>query len=232
MRYNLKMKLLRGKRIYVLCGILVLVIAGFVFYTNKCVVTEGAGYILNSDDAPKSDAILILGAFVSPEGKVSGMLEERLKVGLELYQKGKASKFIVSGDHGRKDYDEVNAMKKFLLDRNVPDEDIFMDHAGFTTYDSMYRARNIFKVDKIIVVTQGFHLPRAIFLARKLGIEAYGIEAGTGRNSNLVILKNRLREMIARSKAYLAVAIKSKPTYLGEAIPVTGDGRITDDKPR
>ncbi|MBP2646143.1 MAG: hypothetical protein H6Q75_1583 [Firmicutes bacterium] len=232
MREGLKKKLRQGKRMYVFCGLLVLVIVGFILYTNKCVLDEGSVYVLSSDDAPKSEAILILGAYVSPDGKVSGMLGERLRVGYELYKKGKAGKIIVSGDHGRKDYDEVNAMKKYFLDRNVPDEDIFMDHAGFTTYESMYRARNIFRAEKVIVVTQGFHLPRAIFIARELGMEVYGVEAGTGNNSKLVIWKNRLREAIARSKAYVAVAIHSKPTYLGEAIPVTGDGRITDDKQR
>ena len=219
-----------SRRISIVCIFLVLVMTICVFYTNKRVLEVGSSYILKPDNAPQSEAILVLGAYVSPDGTISQMLEERLKVGYELYEKGKASKIIVSGDHGRKDYDEVNAMKKFYLDKNVPAENVFMDHAGFTTYESMYRARDIFKADKVIVVTQEFHLPRAIFIARELGIEAYGVVASSGNYSDLVILSNNIRETIARSKAFVSALIKPKPTFLGETIPVQGDGKITDDK--
>lgn len=219
-----------NKRIFISFVLLVLFMAAFVFYTNKHVLEFGAKYIVNPDDAPRSKAILVLGAYVSPDGTVSEMLEERLKAGYELYKQGKASRIIVSGDHGRKHYDEVNAMKKFFLERDVPAEHIFMDHAGFTTYESMYRAREVFKVDQMIIVTQQFHLPRAIYIARELGIEAYGVAASTGNYSDRVLLSNNIRETIARSKAVVAVIVKRRPTFLGEAIPVTGDGKITDDK--
>jgi SanA protein len=222
----------RGKLIIVTCISLVVVLVSMVFYTNQCILEEGASYIRTHDRVPQSQAILVLGAYVWPDGTASQMLDERLKVGYELYQKGKADKIIVSGDHGREDYDEVNVMKKYYLDKGVPSEKVFMDHAGFTTYESMYRARDVFQVEKIIVVTQEFHLPRALFTARKLGIEAYGVIASNGDYSDRVMLRNQLREILARSKAFVTAVIEPKPTFLGESIPVTGDGRNTDDKPK
>lgn len=222
----------RYQRIWMICVLLTAIALGCIFYANQRVLELGSRYILPSDEAPKSDVILILGAYVFPDGKISKMLEERLQVGYELYMQGKAGKIIVSGDHGRKNYDEVNAMKQFYLDKNIPAENIFMDHAGFTTYESMYRARYIFGVDKMIVVTQEFHLPRAIFTARDLDIEAYGVSASARDYSDLVMFSNNLREIIARSKAFVTAAIKPRPTFLGETIPVTGDGRSTDDKPK
>lgn len=232
MQDTLKTRIFRSKRIFVISAVLVLVMVVFVFFTNKHVLEVGSSYIFNANDVPQSKAILVLGAYVSPDGTVSQVLGERLKVGYELYTKGKADKIIVSGDHSRKNYDEVNAMKKFFLDKGVPAENVFMDHAGFTTYESMYRARDIFKVDKMIVVTQEFHLPRAIFIAKELGLEVYGVTANTGNYSDLVMFSNNMRETMARSKALITVIIKPRPTFLGEVIPVTGDGKITDDKPK
>lgn len=209
---------------------ILMVVIVLAFYANEHVLEVGSSRIMESCAVPPSDAILVLGAYVSHDGVVSRVLEERLKVGYELYKQGKANRIIVSGDHSRKDYDEVNAMKKYYLDRHIPDEQIFMDHAGFTTYESMYRAKYIFGVNKVIVVSQQYHLPRAIFIARELGIEAYGVEAETGFYNQFVILKNNAREIIARCKAFVVVAVKPKPTFLGEVIPVTGNGKATDDK--
>ncbi len=158
------------------------------------------------------------------------MLNDRLTVAQEIFQMSKAEKLIVSGDHGRKDYDEVNAMKKFLMDRGISDQDIFMDHAGFSTYESLYRARDIFQVKKVIIVTQEYHLMRAVFIARELGIEAYGV-ASDKHDYGQVMGLYKVREIAARNKDFLmAKILKPKPTYLGEAIPVFGDGRATDDK--
>lgn len=178
---------------------------------------------------PEGDAILVLGARVYPDGNVSLMLHDRLTTGQELYQAGKAPKIIVSGDHGQKEYDEVNAMKDFLKEQGVPAEDIFMDHAGFSTYESIYRARDIFLVKRVIIVTQKYHLMRALFIARSLGLEAYGVAADK-HIYHQVMLKSELREIAARNKDFLTAKIfKPLPKYLGEVIPVTGDGRVTDD---
>jgi vancomycin permeability regulator SanA len=136
----------------------------------------------------------------------------------------------VSGDHGRKDYDEVNTMKSFLMEKGVPSEDIFMDHAGFSTYESLYRARDIFQVKKVIITSQEYHLMRAVFIARELGLEAYGVAADKHIYHG-AMMKSELREIAARNKDFLTAKIfKPLPKYLGEVIPVTGDGRATDDK--
>lgn len=210
--------------------ILVLIMVGYVFFINQYVQKIGSGYINEGEIVPKCDAILVLGARVYADGNVSLMLDDRLTTGYELYRNGKAPKIIVSGDHGTKEYDEVNAMKSFLMDKGVPAEDIFMDHAGFSTYESMYRARDVFEVEKVVIASQEYHLMRAIFIARELGIEAYGV-ASDKHIYQGVMLKNRLREILARNKDFLtAKIIKPFPKYLGEVIPVTGDGRITDDK--
>lgn len=177
--------------------------------------------------AKPADAIIILGAYVRPDGALSWILRDRLDTGLELYRAGLAPKILVSGDHGQKNYNEVQAMKDYLLDHDVPAQDIFMDHAGFDTYDSLYRARDIFHVKSAIIVTQNFHLPRALYIARRLGIETQGIQA---RLYYPWWYANTIRDSLARVKAYLDVEIlKSKPHHLGELIPISGDGRVTQD---
>lgn len=219
----------RLKRNKILLGFLLIIILSFAFLINQHVQEVGLRYINKAEFIPEADAILILGARVYPNGNLSLMLNDRLATGYELYNGGKAQKIIVSGDHGRKDYDEVNAMKKFLKGKEVPSEDIFMDHAGFSTYESLYRARDVFGVKKVIIVTQKFHLMRAVFIARELGLEAYGVASDKHSYHN-AILKSELREIAARNKDFFMVkVIKPLPKYLGEAIPVTGDGRVTDD---
>lgn len=196
---------------------------------DRHVQNMGAKFIVSSGLVPEADALLVLGAYVFPDGTVSHMLNDRLAVGSELYFQGKAPKIIVSGDHGRKDYNEVKAMKDFLRDRAVPSADIFMDHAGFSTYESIYRARDIFKAKKIIIVTQEYHLKRAVFIARELGLEAYGVPSDL--RYYLGTEHYKIREIAARNKDFfLAKILKPEPTFLGEEIPVSGDGRVTDDE--
>nr|WP_236860273.1 ElyC/SanA/YdcF family protein [Candidatus Formimonas warabiya] len=202
----------------------------YALIVSHYVQQEGKKYIVEAQDAPQADAILVLGARVFSNGNVSLMLRDRLTVGYELYQEKKAAKILVSGDHGQKEYDEVNTMKNFLKEKDIPSEDIFMDHAGFSTYESLYRARDIFQVKKVIIVTQEYHLMRALFIARELGLEAYGVPSDKHIYHG-VMLRSELREIAARNKDFFtAKLIKPKPTYLGEVIPVTGDGRATDDQ--
>lgn len=223
MRKRLKQKLIPMGFIFVFFIVLTLII-------NQYVQSAGLKYIEEAENVAQADAILILGARVFSNGNVSLMLNDRLTTGYELYEKGKAPKIIVSGDHGRKEYDEVNTMKDFLKEKKVPAEDIFMDHAGFSTYESMYRARDIFEVKKVIIVTQEYHLMRALFIARELGLEAYGV-ASDKHIYYQVMLKNELREIAARNKDFLTAKVfKPLPKYLGDSIPVSGDGRATDDK--
>lgn len=217
------------KKLMIVAGAGVIIAGSGVLIVNQTVESVGLSYIVAPAAAPEADAILVLGAYVLPNGTASTMLQDRLTTGYELYQLGKAPKLIVSGDHGRKDYDEVNSMKSFLEDKGVPDRDVFMDHAGFSTYESMYRARDIFKAQKVIIVTQKYHLMRAVYVARALGLDAYGV-ASDRRDYGEVMTMYQIREIAARNKDFLwAKVLKPKPTFLGEAIPVFGDGKATDD---
>jgi SanA protein len=210
--------------------ILLAVLGASILAINHYVERIGAKYIYSAQNVPNADTVLILGAYVFPDGTLSAMLKDRVMVGYELYENGKAPKIIVSGDHGRQDYDEVNAMKDFIKSKGVTGKDIFMDHAGFSTYESLYRARDIFQVKKVIIVTQEYHLLRAIFIARELGLEAYGV-ASDNHDYGQVMAAYGVREMVARNKDFwLVKVIKPQPTFLGEAIPVLGDGGATDDK--
>lgn len=193
-------------------------------------VGRGAqGYIVTLENAPYADAVIVLGARVYKSGRPSPALEDRLDYGFALYQAGKAEKILVSGDHGSADYDEVNVMKNYLIAKGVPREDIFMDHAGFNTYDSMYRAKDIFGVKTLLVSTQQFHIDRAVYIARQLGIDAYGFAS---EDKAIYKMKQlRFRESLARVKAFWDTDIVHRdPKYLGEAIPIMGDGSVTDDK--
>ncbi|HEY8347401.1 MAG TPA: ElyC/SanA/YdcF family protein [Symbiobacteriaceae bacterium] len=195
---------------------------------NALVYFGGRSHIVTVEEAEPAQAALVLGARVYPNGGVSPMLADRLETALELYQAGKVRKILVSGDHSRKEYDEVNTMRRYLEERGVPPEDIFMDHAGFDTYDSMYRARAVFAAEDVIVVTQEFHLPRALWIAHRLGLKAQGVVADRHRFG--VEDYYEMREMAARLKAFGEVLIRRKPVFLGPVIPITGDGRATHDQ--
>ncbi len=184
--------------------------------------------MMSPEEVPEADAILVLGAKVYSDGRLSAIVKDRVDVAMELYTKDKADKLLVSGDHGRKEYDEVNAMRSYMEEHGIDGKDIFMDHAGFSTYESMYRAKEIFKVKKVIIVTQEYHLMRSLYVARQLGLEAYGV--ASDRQLYYGMKRNQLREIAARCKDYLFVHVfKPQPTYLGEAIPISGDGRKTRD---
>lgn len=217
------------KRIFVFFMIIVLLGAVSVYFINKDVKNLGNKYIMNKKEVPKCDAILVLGAYVKPNGQLCEMLEDRVKYGIDLYNAGKAPKLLLSGDHGTVNYDEVNAMKKVVEKNNIKEEDIFLDHAGFSTYDSIYRAKEIFKVKKVIIVTQDYHLKRAVFIARKLGLEAYGVSSDPRKYFG--IERYEAREILARVKDFFnANYIKPKSKLLGDPIPITGDGTATHDK--
>ena len=156
------------------------------------------------------------------------MLEDRLLEGINLYQNGVSDKILMSGDHGRDEYDEVNIMKDYAIEKRIPSEDIFMDHAGFSTYESIYRAKEIFQAKKVVIVTQRYHLYRALYIAKKLGLEAYGV--GADPREYRGAFNREVREIIARNKDFIKCILKPKPTYLGEIIPISGNGDITNDE--
>lgn len=187
--------------------------------TEKSIFTEDA-----LGDTSEADCILILGAGVK-NGKPTPMLRDRLLTGIKLYENGKAAKIIMSGDHGSAAYDEVNVMRLFAAERGVKEEDIFTDHAGFSTYDSIYRAKNIFEADNIIIVSQKYHLHRALYIAERLGVNAVGVSANLNPYGGQ--LKREIREILARDKDFFKCIIKPESEYMGDKIPVSGDGRST-----
>ena len=156
------------------------------------------------------------------------MLGERIRTGVELYHAGAAPKLLMSGDHGTVEHDEVNAMKDAAMAMGVPSEDVFMDHAGFSTYDSFYRAGAVFGVKKAVIVTQAYHLPRALWIAKALGLEAVGVACDTQRYAGQTY--RDIREILARDKDFFQCILKPLPRYLGEAIPIIGNGDATNDR--
>lgn len=201
-----------------------------VFVINHFVKSSTKKQILTQKEASKLkdiDCILVLGAGIWGN-RPSHMLEDRLLQAISLYENNVSAKIIMSGDHGREEYDEVNIMKDFAIEKGVPSENIFMDHAGFSSYESIYRAKEIFEAKKIVIVTQEYHLYRALYIANQLGIEAYGVGADPRQYVGQVY--RELREILARNKDFFKCIFKPKPTYLGETIPVSGSGDVTNDR--
>ena len=188
--------------------------------------TAGARYEQVAD-VPARQVAIVPGALVRRDGRPSDVLTDRLRTALELYRAGAVGKVLVSGDHGRNEYDEVNAMRRWLEARGVPPQDIFMDHAGFDTHDTMQRAARVFAVRGAVIVTQRFHLPRAVYLARQAGLDAVGVAAD--RHVYRKWWLNELRESVARVKSFGEAHLGMDPHHLGPVIPIDGDGRATRD---
>lgn len=193
------------------------------YSVSDCILTESM-----ASDIQAVDCIIVLGCQVHGDGTPSHMLEDRLKQGVALYFAGAAPKMLMSGDHGTVSYDEVNAMKHYAVEANVPSEDVFMDHAGFSTYETISRAVRVFGADKVIVVTQRYHLYRALYVAKALGIEAYGVAADYRQYSGQ--FARDIREVLARVKDFGMAIFQPDPTYLGDAIPISGNGELTHDE--
>ncbi len=200
------------------CGLVII----FILVTNILIYAETRAYIYDgSTKAPDAQAALIPGAAILESGLLSPVFRDRVDMAIQLYQAKKVSKILVSGDNSTVSHNEVNPVRLYLISKGVPDQDIFLDHAGFDTYSTMYRAHGIFEVSSALITSQSFHLPRAVFIARQLGIEAYGVNADVGHT----LLRNNVREMFADEKALFDLVFNIKPKYLGEKIPITGDGR-------
>ena len=198
--------------------------AALIVGVNVYMYNNAKGRILTAEELSSwgADCILVLGAGVRDNGTPSHMLEDRLKTGLSLYESDAAPKLLMSGDQGRVEYNEVGVMKDFATERGVPSEDVFTDHAGFSTYESLYRARDIFAAKRIVIVTQEYHLYRALYIADRLGLEAIGVSADLRPYSGQSI--RDLREIAARTKDFMYCLFMPKPTYLGDVIPILGDG--------
>lgn len=222
------------KRILIKIGVLLscaaLVMSCAALVINSLVVSSVRDKILEPERASELyavDCVLVLGCLVKKNGEPSDMLRDRLDRGIELYAMSAAPKLLMSGDHGQRDYNEVGTMKRYAVELGVPSEDVFMDHAGFSTYDSLYRAKEVFGAKKIVIVTQKYHLYRALYIAEQLGIEAYGVASDyrgyTGQ------IKRDVREILARNKDFLSCAFSVRADILGEPIDLGGDGDVTND---
>ncbi len=193
----------------------------FFLYINLHILVSGSRRIVSQGNNPRSQAILVLGAAVYRNGRLSDMYQDRAQTALDLYNAGAAPYIIVSGDNSTVDYDEVTPVKKFLIANGVPSTSVFLDYAGFDTYDSLYRTRDIFGVTSTIVVTQRFHLPRALYIGKKLGLHVQGVVAD--RHHYRGIRYSYLRENAARLKAWWNVMVESKPKFLGDKIELNSD---------
>lgn len=207
----------------------VVFVAGLTALTlNEIVRLSAAKKIVAPDDATKfegADCIIVLGCKVKEDGTPSDMLADRLERAVELYRAGVAPKILMSGDHGTEEYNEVLAMKQYAIDAGVPAEDVFCDHAGFSTYETMYRAKEIFGVEKAVVSTQKYHLYRALYVGSGLGIDCIGVPADYHTYRGQWV--RECREIAGRCKDCLKLIFKPEPTYLGSQIPITGNGEQT-----
>ena len=218
----------RKKRLLIVLSA-ALLLALLPFGISAFVCASVRDRILTPDDAASlsADAILVLGARVWDNGNPSGILEDRLITGILAYEAGASNRLLMSGDHGQDEYDEVNVMKNYAMAQGIPSENIFMDHAGFSTYESLYRARDIFQVKTVIIVTQQYHLYRALYDAERMGLVAYGIPADLGTYAGMPYFE--AREILARVKDFFYTLLMPQPTYLGSAIPISGDEDLTND---
>lgn len=193
---------------------------------SRVVRTSDPWLIRAGAPVPERYTGIVLGCRVNGDDP-SACLEERLQKALELHASGDVQRLLLSGDHGTTGYDEVNTMRDWLLARGVPEDDVFLDHAGFDTWDSMVRARDVFQVDGAIIITQAFHLPRAIYLARAAGLDAVGIAADPPTGSSCA--GSAIREPFACTKAVLNVLFDASPHLGGPAIPISGSPAATLD---
>lgn len=222
------------KRIVRSIVILSLLIVCLLIIINVYVKVSTSDQIISKDQLSEIgdvDCIVVLGCSVTPDQKPSNMLEQRLIQGISLYDNDISDVILMSGDHQGDYYDEVTVMKNYAIDNGVPSPDIFLDHYGLSTYESIYRAKYIYGAQKIIIVTQEYHLYRALYVANSLGIEAYGIAASDGGDKNDIKYDNRdIREFFARVKDFTNAILKPEATYNDEEISLDDNGEITHNR--
>lgn len=172
-----------------------------------------------------ADCILVLGAGIKDSETPSPMLKDRLDAGIRFYKEGFAPKLLLSGDNGTKGHNEIHVMLNYALAAGIPAEDIFCDHAGFSTYESMERARDVFKVRSAIVVSQTYHEYRALYIGKKLGLELAGVAADQEKYSGQPY--RELREIAARNKDFFMMLLGMGSATGGDEIPITGSGEIS-----
>lgn len=212
------------KRLFLFAIFSIIFLFGVNFYVKK----SSSKYIFkNKKNIPVVYTALVPGAKVYSSGGVSAIVYDRVVKAAELYKKKIVKRILVSGDHGSRYYDEVNTMKKHLVKLGVPERDIFLDHAGFNTYNSVIRAKKIFLVKDLVIITQRFHLSRAVYIARKNGLNAYGYICDRRKYTHKYL--NKIREYLARVKSFFEVLLDVEPVFLGEQIPIIGSSKLSWD---
>lgn len=213
------------KKIIITLVSIILILSLLTLFINLHMINSTKDQIVDINSLKgEFDAIIVLGCKVNgPDPSL--MLASRLEKGKEVYNK-LGTKLLLTGDHGKNYYDEVNVMRDYLLDYNIDSKDIFLDHAGFNTYDSIYRAKYIFEAKRVVIVTQKYHMYRALYLANSLDLEAVGVIADDIPQKG-IMLKNEIREILSRDKNYFLGLFKPKSRYLGEVIPLNQDGIVT-----
>lgn len=215
-----------ARRTLVAAGVLVLAVAALIGAANGYVLLSTSGGASSRlAQVPDAEVALVLGAYVEPDGHMSQMLADRVEGALALWRAHKVRKILVSGDHTSWSYDEPDTMRRALQADGVPAADIFTDHDGIDTWYSMVRARRVFGVRSAIVVTQGFHMPRALYLAAAAGLEAHGFVTDLHNYGEQGVLSS-LREVLARVKAVYQ-GVTGAPVQLGPKIAISGDGRAS-----
>lgn len=223
-----------GRVVRLVGGVIVaalIVCVGIPLAINAYVCGSTAGHIESAQEADSQasaapvDAVVVLGAGINWDGSPSAILQDRLDVAIGLYEDGVAPKLIMSGDNSDSSYNEVMAMANYAIDQGVPARDIFCDHAGVSTYDSMYRLANVFGVDSCVVVTQEYHLYRALYDAQAFGIDAAGVASDRGDYADKDAYEQR--EFLARIKDFVGVATKMEPETKSEPVSLDQSGEVT-----
>jgi SanA protein len=202
----------------VLVGAVIVLCVLYVVGITRAVTYE------SPDTLPKEEVVLVLGASIKKSGQLSPVLAERADAALLLYKNQVVSKILVSGDSSTPGHDEVLPVGKYLMNHGVPQKDIFLDYAGLDTYSSIYRAQKVFGATSVVIASQQFHLPRALYIARRLGMSAVGLDVST---QNQYFTQSALREIPAIMKAVADLASARNPMWDGKTFPVQGDGTVT-----
>jgi len=191
-----------------------------ILYSNHIITSSAKNRTYNSADLiPKNKVGLVLGTSKYLKNRhINLYFKYRIDATVKLYEKGKIDFVLVSGDNGNKNYNEPTDFKNELIKKGIPEDKIFLDYAGFRTFDSMFRAKEIFGQEKLTLISQKFHNERAIYLAKKIGMEVIGFNAKDVRGKNGV--KTKIREYFARTKAVLDIVFGVKPKFLGEKIAI------------
>jgi SanA protein len=214
------------KKIFII-GVLSFALVSIIYFYVKS-STKDFIYV-NANEIPKHEVGIIFGAGIKGN-EPSSYLKDRLDAGILLFKTNKIDKILLSGDNGRDEYDELTVMKRYCYENGIDTTKIFVDYAGFDTYSTMYRAREIFKVDQAILITQEYHLNRAIYLGNQLGVKSIGFSANKMLYGNYNYV--RFREFFSIFKSFLDVKRNRKPRFLGTTININEHSNFSKEDKR